>query len=219
MSARLIWSASRRMGHDQATRGNRRRCRCRCSRGRRCRCHRPRRSVPGTSSGRRTAALTKKDMKPSCTPCVFSNFSPYCLRSVMTGAMFTSLNVVRMALVVCDCSRRSAIRGHADGSSARAARDGRPGDRGAGSGRLGSVPGPPVGRPAGQRAGNSGGSGVFLGHAATAAEPGDVRSINAFFVENLACRGHGHTGRCNRGCGRSGAGGGRSSLAWAQGRR
>src|SRR5258707_190216 len=57
-----------------------------------------------------TAAFTKNDMKPSFTPCSFSNLSLYLLRRSITGAMFTSLNVVRMALVCCDSSRRSAIR-------------------------------------------------------------------------------------------------------------
>src|SRR5438067_2014603 len=57
-----------------------------------------------------TAAFTKKDMKPSLTPCSFSNLSLYLLRRSMTGAMLTSLKVVRIALVDCDCSRRSAIR-------------------------------------------------------------------------------------------------------------
>jgi hypothetical protein len=57
-----------------------------------------------------TAALTKKLMKPSLTPCSFSNFSWNFLRISITGAMFTSLNVVRMAFVACDCSRRSAMR-------------------------------------------------------------------------------------------------------------
>ena len=49
-------------------------------------------------------------MKPILTPCSFSNFSWKRLRISITGAMFTSLNVVRMALVDCDCSRRSATR-------------------------------------------------------------------------------------------------------------
>ena len=57
-----------------------------------------------------TAALTKKDMKPSLTPCSLTKASWNFLRSSMTGAMFTSLKVVRMALVACDCSRRSATR-------------------------------------------------------------------------------------------------------------
>ena len=57
-----------------------------------------------------TAALTKKLMKPSLTPCSFSNFSWNFLRISITGAMFTSLKVVRMALVDCDCTRRSAMR-------------------------------------------------------------------------------------------------------------
>ncbi len=47
-----------------------------------------------------TAAFTKNDMKPSFTPCSFSNLSLYLLRRSITGAMLTSLNVVRMALVL-----------------------------------------------------------------------------------------------------------------------
>ena len=50
----------------------------------------------------------------------------------ITGAMLISLKVVRIALVDCDCSRRSAIRGHAGGSSERAAR----GDHSGHSARL-----------------------------------------------------------------------------------
>jgi hypothetical protein len=57
-----------------------------------------------------TAAFTKKLMKPSLTPCSFSNFSWNFLRISITGAMFTSLKVVRMALVDWDCTRRSAMR-------------------------------------------------------------------------------------------------------------
>ena len=57
-----------------------------------------------------TAAFTKKLMKPILTPCSFSNFSWKRLRISITGAMFTSLNVVRIALVDCDCSSRSAMR-------------------------------------------------------------------------------------------------------------
>ena len=57
-----------------------------------------------------TAALTKNDMKPSFTPCSFSKRSSYFLRRSMTGCMLTSLNVVRIAAVDCDCTRRSATR-------------------------------------------------------------------------------------------------------------
>ena len=56
------------------------------------------------------AALTKKDMKPNLTPWTFSNWSLYLLRMAITGAILTSLNVVRIALLACDSSRRSAIR-------------------------------------------------------------------------------------------------------------
>ena len=57
-----------------------------------------------------TEALTKNDMKPSRTPCSFSKRSWYFLRSSITGCMLTSLNVVRIAAVDCDWSRRSATR-------------------------------------------------------------------------------------------------------------
>src|SRR5207253_5252700 len=57
-----------------------------------------------------TAALTKNPMKPSLTPCSFSKRSLYLLRSSMIGCMLTSLNVVRIAAVDCDCTRRSATR-------------------------------------------------------------------------------------------------------------
>ena len=57
-----------------------------------------------------TAALTKKLMKPSFTPCSFSKRSCMRLRMSMTGAMLISLKVVRMALVDCDCNKRSATR-------------------------------------------------------------------------------------------------------------
>ena len=49
-------------------------------------------------------------MKPSLTPCSFSKRSLYRLRRSMTGCMLTSLNVVRIAAVDCDCTRRSATR-------------------------------------------------------------------------------------------------------------
>src|SRR5512146_896330 len=57
-----------------------------------------------------TTALTKNEEKPSFTPCFFSNASLYLLRSSITGCMFTSLKVVRIAAFCCDCSRRSAMR-------------------------------------------------------------------------------------------------------------
>ena len=57
-----------------------------------------------------TAALTKKLMKPSLTPCSFSKLSWKRLRISMTGAMLTSLKVVRIASLACDCSSRSATR-------------------------------------------------------------------------------------------------------------
>ena len=49
-------------------------------------------------------------MKPSFTPCSFSNLSLYRLRRSITACILTSLNVVRMALSCCDCNKRSATR-------------------------------------------------------------------------------------------------------------
>src|SRR5438477_5215707 len=57
-----------------------------------------------------TEALTKNDMKPRRTPCSFSKRSWYFFLSSITGCMLTSLNVVRIAAVDCDCTRRSAMR-------------------------------------------------------------------------------------------------------------
>ena len=57
-----------------------------------------------------TAALTKKDMKPSLTPFLATKASWYFLRSAITARMFTSLKVVSMAALCCASSRRSAMR-------------------------------------------------------------------------------------------------------------
>ena len=57
-----------------------------------------------------TAALTKKLIKPNLTPCSFSKRSCIRLRISMTGAILISLNVVKIALVDCDCNKRSATR-------------------------------------------------------------------------------------------------------------
>jgi hypothetical protein len=45
----------------------------------------------GTSFSAWTQALVKKDMKPSRTPCFFSNSSLYWFLSAMTSVMSTSL--------------------------------------------------------------------------------------------------------------------------------
>jgi hypothetical protein len=55
-------------------------------------------------------AFTKNDMKPSFTPCFFSNPSLYFLRRSMTAVMSTSLKVVSMAAVFCASFRRLAMR-------------------------------------------------------------------------------------------------------------
>src|SRR6266849_9686582 len=75
------------------------------------------RSVPsisaltaGISLSACTQARTKKPMKPSFTPCFFSNRSLYCARSAMTWPMSTSLKVVSMAAVFCaSLSRRAMV--------------------------------------------------------------------------------------------------------------
>ena len=54
-------------------------------------------------------ALVKKPMKPSFTPCFFSNTSLYWLRRSITALMSTSLNVVSMAAVFCASFRRRAM--------------------------------------------------------------------------------------------------------------
>jgi hypothetical protein len=57
-----------------------------------------------------TQARTKKLMKPSRTPCFFSNTSRYWLRSAITCVMSTSLKVVSMAAVFCaSLSRRAMV--------------------------------------------------------------------------------------------------------------
>ncbi len=55
-------------------------------------------------------ALTKKDMKPSFTPCARSNSSLYRARRSVIFCMFTSLNVVRDAVACCASTSRAAMR-------------------------------------------------------------------------------------------------------------
>src|SRR5262249_7153567 len=64
----------------------------------------------GTAVNASTTALTKKLMKPRPTWCFFWNSSLYFVRSSMTADRSASLNVVSVAVVCCDSSRRSAIR-------------------------------------------------------------------------------------------------------------
>src|SRR5580692_10188904 len=63
----------------------------------------------GISLSACTQARTKKPMKPSLTPCFFSNRSRYWLRSAMTCVMSTSLKVVSMAAVFCASFSRRAM--------------------------------------------------------------------------------------------------------------
>ncbi len=71
-------------------------------------------SIEALTVGKRfsasTAAFTKKDMKPSFTPCFFSKPSLYFARTSITALRSTSLNVVSCACVCCASSRRSAMR-------------------------------------------------------------------------------------------------------------
>jgi hypothetical protein len=107
--------------------------------------------------------------------------------------MFTSLKVVRMALVDCDCSRRSAIRARrrligtrSSGRSPRLAGPVR---------RLAAAPAWRPARPAG-RSGRltlvgDGGQGVALGHAAVAAGAGDVGGAHVVVGQDLGGGRHG----------------------------
>src|SRR3989344_2796095 len=71
-------------------------------------------SIEALTSGKcrsaSTAALTKNDMKPRRTPCSCSKRSRCRVRNSITGCMFTSLNVVRIAAVRCASTSRSATR-------------------------------------------------------------------------------------------------------------
>ena len=150
-----------------------------------------------------TAALTKKLMKPSLTPCSFSNFSWNFLRISITGAMLTSLKVVRMALVLwlAPGARR---RGRAGATSAHAARGGRPGSAPCGCGhggqRLGhgrvdrgcrrASGGAAFGAACGLR--RHGGQHVALGHAAVLAGAGHAAGGQLVVGHQLGGGGHGH---------------------------
>src|SRR6186997_3457815 len=56
------------------------------------------------------AAFTKKGMKLSFTPCSFSTFSFIRSRSALTADMSISLNVVSVAVELCESNRFSAMR-------------------------------------------------------------------------------------------------------------
>src|SRR6202008_36256 len=63
----------------------------------------------GMSFSACTQAVVKKPMKPSFTPCFFSNPSLYCARSAITWVMSTSLKVVSIAAVFCTSFSRRAM--------------------------------------------------------------------------------------------------------------
>src|SRR5690348_8067885 len=101
-----------------------------------------------------TAALTKNDIKPSLTPCSFSNLSLWRARKSMMACILTSLKVVRMAAVDWDWTRRSAMRARSrDIVSLRSERS--PAGAGAGETGVGVVGAScrPEGRSAGGDAG------------------------------------------------------------------
>ncbi len=94
--------------------------------------------MPGETLSASTTAFTKKDMKPSFTPCRLRNSSCISLRSPMTVLMSHSLKVVRMAAVcwaMTSCESRSC---GAAGSSSCAWCAGRPGRRSWASAKGGS---------------------------------------------------------------------------------
>ena len=64
----------------------------------------------GYALSARQAAFAKNGMNESFTPCSFSTRSCSRSRSAFTDVMSISLNVVRCAVMCCDCSRFSAMR-------------------------------------------------------------------------------------------------------------
>src|SRR5215467_14975197 len=63
----------------------------------------------GNACSASTDALTKKDIRPSRTPCFFWNVSPYDDRRFLTADILISLNVVSSAASWPACTRRFAI--------------------------------------------------------------------------------------------------------------
>ncbi len=78
----------------------------------------------GMSCSACTQARTKKPMKPSFTPCFFSNRSRYWVRIAITWLMSTSLKVVSMAAVFCASLRRRAMVWRSRVIFTRSSRDG-----------------------------------------------------------------------------------------------
>ena len=125
-------------------------------------------------------------MKPSFTPWVFSNLSLYRLRRFITGAMFTSLKVVRMAAVDCDCTRRSATRARSRDIGTRCSARAEAGmeTAGAAAGLAAAC------RSRCRRSANLDDH-VFLRDTAAATGTGDVGGVHARFGGDLCCSGGG----------------------------
>src|SRR5436305_16051 len=102
----------------------------------------------GSSFSATIAALTKIDIKPSRTPCFFSNVSRQRSRNAIAPDMSISLNVVSIAAFCCASFRRSAMRRRSRVMRTRVSRPV------AGRGRGGAV----TGGGAGSRASRDGGA-------------------------------------------------------------
>ena len=139
----------------------------------------------GISLSAWTQARTKKPMKPSLTPCFFSNRSRYCARSAMTWLMSTSLKVVSMAAVFCASLSRRAMVWRSRVMRTRSSRAASSGGVGArtchGGGRC---------RDRHRLRGGAldGGEHVALGDAAVLAGAGHGRRVHAGFGRELAHR-------------------------------
>ena len=164
------------------------------------------RSVPsisaltaGISFSAWVQAFTKKPMKPSFTPCFFSNRSLYWLRRLISGCMSTSLKVVSMAAVFWASFRRRAMVWRSLVILTRSSRaasltgDGARTATGAGAAAAGGL------AAIGQH--------VALEHLAALARAGDVVDVDAAIGGVL---GGGRRGR-RAGAGRRGSGRGRRS--------
>src|SRR6185369_14212051 len=137
-------------------------------------------------------------MKPILTPCSFSNFSWKRLRISITGDMFTSLNVVRIALLACDCSRRSAMRARSrligtrcSGRSPRLAATGAAtAGRGFAAAGADGAGGRAAGGAGGRAAGGATGEDVALGDATALAGAGHRADREIVLGHQLGRRGH-----------------------------
>src|SRR6478735_2836337 len=108
-------------------------------------------------------AFTKKGMKLSFTPCSFSTFSFIRSRSWLTADMSISLNVVSVAVELCESSRFSAIRLRRVDIFSRVSRS-------------------PVGAGAGARCGAGDVlDDIGLAHHAAASRAGDASEVDVLF--------------------------------------